>query len=70
MAIKDKLAQGNATAHSDPLPKSMWTWVDSRLSWYYNKLEEPEQREYVYGPCTIRAARLLIAFHPRLGTAT
>ncbi|KAH9809165.1 hypothetical protein DFH28DRAFT_1134193 [Melampsora americana] len=39
------VSKSKATPNSKPLPKSMWTWVDSRLSWYY-KLDPPEQDQY------------------------
>ncbi|KAH9812922.1 hypothetical protein DFH28DRAFT_1129268 [Melampsora americana] len=39
------VSKSKATPNSEPLPKSMWTWVDSRLSWYY-KLDPPEQDQY------------------------
>ncbi|KAH9818069.1 hypothetical protein DFH28DRAFT_1124018 [Melampsora americana] len=39
------LSKSKATPNSEPLPKSMWTWVDSRLSWFY-KLESSEQLKY------------------------
>ncbi|KAH9806803.1 hypothetical protein DFH28DRAFT_1141578 [Melampsora americana] len=39
------VSKSKATPNSEPLPKSMWTWVDSRLIWFY-KLEPSEQHKY------------------------
>ncbi|KAH9816452.1 hypothetical protein DFH28DRAFT_927219 [Melampsora americana] len=45
IGIKYELAPSKGCANGEPLPKSMWTWVDDRLRWIA-KLPPPSQAGY------------------------